>query len=128
MKRTLAVLAVVAISCLIPGVSNAQDVMVVAKDHYKLLVDNDHVRVVQCTLKPGEKDVMHTHPSNYYFVTQGGKMKVTTAEGKTEMMEMKTGESGWENAEGPHTSENVGKKTLSFILVEVKSAPKEPPK
>jgi quercetin dioxygenase-like cupin family protein len=100
----------------------AQDAVVVAADHYKVKVANAHVRVVECILKAGEKDSQHTHPAGWYYVTMGGKMKVTHADGKTEIWEPPTGESNWMEAEGPHTSENVGTSTMSFILVEVKGA------
>ena len=49
-------------------------------------------------------------------------MKVTRADGKVDLWEPKTGDSGWMEAEGAHTSENVGSAPMGFILVEVKSA------
>jgi quercetin dioxygenase-like cupin family protein len=104
----------------------AQDAVKVASNHYKVLVDNAHVRVIENTLKPGEKDEMHTHPSGWYYVTQPGLMKVVHADGKTENWDAKAGEQGWLNAEGPHTSENIGTTTMGFVLVEVKGAPKTP--
>ena len=41
----------------------AQDAVKVAPEHYKILLENEHVRVIENTLAPGEKDAMHTHPS-----------------------------------------------------------------
>ena len=38
------------------------------------------------------------------------------------MWEPKTGESGWMEAEAPHTSENVGSEPMGVTIVEVKSA------
>lgn len=102
--------------------ASAQDVMAVAAKHYKVLVDNEYVRVVECTLPPGEKDPVHTHPANWYYITKAGKMKVVYSDGKVVMEDGKVGDSGWSEAEAPHTSENVGTTTLGFILVEVKSA------
>jgi quercetin dioxygenase-like cupin family protein len=102
----------------------AQDVMKAAPNHYKVRVENEHVRVVENTLAPGEKDPVHTHAAGWYYVTKPGKMKVTHADGKSEIWEAKEGEAGWMEAEGPHTSENVGTTTMGFILVEVKSAAK----
>ena len=104
----------------------AQDAMKVAPDHYKVLVENEHVRVVENTLKPGEKDGMHTHPSGWYYVTKPGLMKIVHADGTSENWEAKAGEQGWLKAEAPHTSENIGKTTMGFELVEVKSAPATP--
>lgn len=93
-------------------------------EHYRAWVENEHVRAVENTLAPGERDGMHTHPSGWYYVTKPGTMKVVFADGKVEMWEAKEGEAGWLEAEGAHTSENMGKTTMGFILVEVRSAPK----
>jgi mannose-6-phosphate isomerase-like protein (cupin superfamily) len=103
----------------------AQDVMKVAKDHYKVLVENEHVRVVENTLAPGEKDAPHSHPAGWYYITRPGRMKVIFASGQTEMWEPKLGESGWSPAEGAHTSENVGGSPMSYVLVEIKQPPKD---
>ena len=100
----------------------AQDAVKVAPNHYKVLLENDHVRVIENTLPPGAKDDMHTHPSGWYYVTMPGTMKVVHADGKTEIWKARAGESGWLQTEGPHTSENIGKKTMGFVLVEIKSA------
>jgi quercetin dioxygenase-like cupin family protein len=99
----------------------AQDVMKVAPEHYAVRVDNANVRVVENTLRPGEKDGWHTHPAGWYYVTQPGKMKVVHADGAESIWDAKAGEAGWMEAEGAHTSENVGATTMGFILVEVKS-------
>lgn len=100
----------------------AQDVMEVAGEHYKVLVDNAQVRVVQNTLQPGERDPMHTHPAGFYYVTQPGRMRVTFASGRTELWQPALGESGWSPAEAPHVSENIGDGPMSYVLVEVKAA------
>jgi hypothetical protein len=41
------------------------DVMVAAPEHYKVRVDNDHVRVVENVLPAGAKDSMHTHAAGW---------------------------------------------------------------
>ena len=110
------------IGALMAGPASAQDAMAVAGNHYKVLVDNDQVRVVECTLAPGDKDPVHTHPANWYYITKPGTLKAVYADGKVVTEEGKMGDSGWQEAEGPHTAENVGTTTLQFILVEVKSA------
>lgn len=106
--------------------ARAQDAAVVAKDHYKVLLDNVYVRVVENTLKPGEKDPMHTHPAGWFYVTQPGTMKVVHRGGRVETWAAKAGAQGWSEAEGPHTSENVGATTMGFVLVEVKGAASAP--
>jgi quercetin dioxygenase-like cupin family protein len=114
--------AVATLGFLASGVAVTQDVMQAAPDHFKVKVENSQLRVIENILKPGERDALHTHPAGWYYVTQGGSMRVTYADGKAQMWEPKAGESGWMEAEAPHTSVNVGKTTIGFILVEVKSA------
>lgn len=117
MKKLLVLLALVAA----PRMAHAQDVMKVAPNHYKVLAENQYVRVVQNTLQPGEKDDWHSHPAGWTYVTQGGTMKVTwKKDGKVEMWTPKTGDQGWGEAEQAHTSENVGDKPMSYVLVEIK--------
>ena len=102
----------------------AQDAASVAPKNFKVLQENEQVRVVQDTLAPGETEAMHTHPAGWYYVTMPGTMKVTYADGKTTTWNAKAGEQAWMDAEPAHTSENVGKTTIQYVLVEVKSKAK----
>lgn len=103
----------------------AQDAVKVAPNNFKVLAENENVRVIQDTLAPGEKEAMHTHPAGWYYVTMPGTMKVTRADGKTETWNAKTGEQSWMDAEPAHTSENTGRTTIQYVLVEMKSAAKK---
>jgi len=120
----------IAAACLflLPGIGHAQDVIKVAPEHNKIILENADVRVIENTLAPGEKDAMHTHPSGWYYVTRPGTMKIVFADGKVATWDAKEGEGGWLQTKAPHTAENVGKTTLVYVLVEVKStgAPRSP--
>jgi len=124
MSRTRILVFVALAFVALPKSVAAQDVMVAARNHYKVRTENAYVRVVENTLAPGEKDGLHTHAAGWYYVTKPGKMKVVHADGKSEIWEAKEGEAGWMEAEGPHTSENVGTTLMGFVLVEVKGATK----
>jgi len=101
----------------------AQDVIKVAPEHNKVIKENQYVRVIENTLAPGEKDAMHTHAAGWYYVKQPGTMKVVHANGKVEVWEEQAGEGGWLTTLDRHTSENTGKTTLVYVLVEVKNVP-----
>jgi oxalate decarboxylase/phosphoglucose isomerase-like protein (cupin superfamily) len=120
--NTRSLLLASAATIALASVASAQDVMTVAKDHYRVLVDNPQVRVVENTLLPGQKDALHTHQAGWYYITKPGTMKVVFADGRTELWTPKAGESGWSPAEGAHTSENIGNAPMSYVLVEIKSA------
>lgn len=109
--------------CLSLGAAFAQDVIKVAPEHNKVIKENAYVRVIENTLAPGEKDAMHTHAAGWYYVKQPGTMKIVHANGKVDIWEAQPGEGGWLSTLDPHTSENTGKTTLVYVLVEVKSVP-----
>jgi quercetin dioxygenase-like cupin family protein len=51
----------------------------------KVVLENDKVRVVEFALEPGVPMGMHDHPRDRVEITlAGGKVRVTTPEGKTE--------------------------------------------
>jgi beta-alanine degradation protein BauB len=101
----------------------AQDVIKVAPEHNKVIKENQYVRMIENTLAPGEKDAMHTHAAGWYYVKQPGTMKVVHSNGKIDVWDAQAGEGGWLSTLDPHTSENTGKTTLVYVLVEVKSVP-----
>jgi len=107
------------------SVAFAQDIAKVSPTHVKVLKENACVRVIENTLQPGEKDALHTHPAGWYYVTSPGTLKELFGS-KVEMWEAKPGESDWIDGEGPHTSENVGKTPVTYVLVEIKGACKAP--
>lgn len=105
----------------------AQDVVAANPAACKVKLDNDKVRVVEVTLKPGEKQPTHTHPANFAYVLTDGSLRVSYAGGPTETATARKGDVIWSDPEGPHTSENVGKSTLRYVLVELKTVPWVPP-
>ncbi len=102
----------------------AQDIAKVAPKNVKILKETSQVRVIQDTIAPGEKEALHSHPAGWYYVVSPGTLKSVFADGKVEMWEAKPGEGGWIDGEGPHTSENVGKTPVTYVLVEIKGAHK----
>lgn len=112
---------------LLAGDALAQDVLKASPGTNKVLLENQYVRVLQATFKPGAKEPMHTHPAGWYYVTRAGTLKVTYASGKVEMWTPKVGEQAWMDGEEPHSAENTGKTTLQYLLVEVKAAPTKTP-
>jgi oxalate decarboxylase/phosphoglucose isomerase-like protein (cupin superfamily) len=119
--------ALALVACGFSPALKAQDVVKVAGEHNKTLMEDQDVRVIQNTLAPGEKDALHTHPHGWYYVVKPGKMKVVFKDGTEAIWDAKQGEGGWIKARAAHTSENIGDTTLVYVLVEVKSAEKRDP-
>ena len=94
------------------------DALVAASNVYKCLYENDKVRVLQVTFKPGDVAKMHHHPDHVAYALKGGKMSLTSG-GKTQEMEIKAGSVLFLDAQD-HEAKNVGKTTLDLLVVELK--------
>jgi quercetin dioxygenase-like cupin family protein len=96
----------------------AQDPVKVAPEHYKALLDNDRVRVLEVTVKPGEKTAKHSHPANVIYSFNDAKTKFTVG-GKSVVRELKADTALWGAAE-THTGENVGTTETRVLVFELK--------
>jgi quercetin dioxygenase-like cupin family protein len=96
-----------------------RDPAVVAKDVYKLLLENDRVRVFDVTFKPGQRAEMHDHPDHVVFIIDDATMRLTGADGKSQDVPLKGGQAIFLPA-GPHAVVNIGKKVAHNIVVELK--------
>lgn len=106
--------------CLCLGVTiKAQDAVKVDSKHYSVVTENDQVRVVKVHYGVHEKSVMHSHPNSVAVFLTDSKVKMTLADGKTQDMTVKAGETMYTPA-GTHLPENVGDKSFDLILVELK--------
>ncbi len=97
----------------------AQDVMKVAPESHKVLLENDRVRVLEYRIKPGKKDATHSHPDYIVYALTPGKFKFTLPDGKTFDREAKAGEVLFIEAE-THATENVGSTEAHGLLIELK--------
>lgn len=91
---------------------------IASPDHYKLLLENDQVRVLEMVLKPGEADVLHHHHNETVYFQMGGKLKITTGDEVMEA-EVSDGHVMW-HAAWTHQVSNVGNTTVVAIIVEEK--------
>lgn len=97
----------------------AQDPLVVNAKTLRLKLENPRVRVLEATLKPGEKENLHSHPSYLFYVIKGGRMRNHGADGKSSEIVLKTGDVIYRDPL-THWAENIGKTTIHLILVELK--------
>ncbi len=100
----------------------AQDPVQVDSKHYKILFENDQVRVLKIHYNPKEKSVMHEHPASVVVFLSNSKNRFTLADGTTTDNAGKAGQVGYSEAE-KHLPENVGSTPVNAILVELKGEP-----
>jgi hypothetical protein len=87
-----------------------------------VVFENDKVRTILYQTGTGKNVCgfgMHSHPAHLYIQLNPAKFRVTTPDGKVEIVEGKAGEVGWEPAV-THRVESVSGESVTTYLVEVK--------
>jgi quercetin dioxygenase-like cupin family protein len=116
----LAILGTTAL--LIGAATSAQDAAKADPKHYKVVLENDQVRVLRITYGPHEKSVMHSHPPGVVVYLTDARGKFTMPGGKTQDAVTKAGTVVWTDAT-THMPENTGDKDFEVIQVELKTNP-----
>ena len=102
------------------------DAMTAAPEHHTLLFENEHVRVLDAHVRPGETVPVHTHswPGVLYILGVSDFVRrdpsgevVLDTRGSAQAP---TGSAVWGDVLTPHTLENVGEHELRNITVELK--------
>ena len=95
-----------------------------AESFYKVLLENDRVRVLDVRVKPGKKLPMHSHPAYLVYALTPHKVRITFSDGKTKEVKIKAGEVLW--SEGmSHAVDNIGTTEASVLNIEFKEPPKK---
>jgi beta-alanine degradation protein BauB len=99
---------------------HAQDPVKVSPDHFRVLLENERVRVLDFHSKAGIKIPQHSHPAYIsYSISGAGKTKFTSKDGKVTKPTARTGQATWHEPE-THASEYEGTGTAHVLLVELK--------
>lgn len=100
--------------------SSAQDPVKVDPAHHQVVLENEHVRVMKITLKPGEKTPSHQHPAGVAVLLTDATMKIdgtnAPADGPRKMGEVILTDAT------THVVHNTGAATSEVMLVELKPA------
>jgi mannose-6-phosphate isomerase-like protein (cupin superfamily) len=91
----------------------------VSPDHYRVLIENDYVRVLDIRHQPGESDEMHNHPKSAYFVLSGDKMRFHLERSQRDG-DVVVGSVTLQDPIVMHAVENIGETPLHLIMVERK--------
>lgn len=92
-------------------------------DKYKVVMENEQVRVLEYKDLPGDKTHQHRHPAFVLYAVGPFKRKIHLPDGKVLMREFKAGDVMY-SPEQVHIGENVGTTPTHVIMVELKTAGK----
>jgi quercetin dioxygenase-like cupin family protein len=85
----------------------------------KLLEENENIRVLRCTFKPGVGHEKHYHKPHFGYTLAGSKFRMIDAEG-TKEISVATGSSFYSEGTDWHEVLNIGDSTAIFLIIEPK--------
>jgi quercetin dioxygenase-like cupin family protein len=99
--------------------AHAADPLHTDGDKYKVRFENDRVRVLEYTDKPGDRTHQHRHPAFVLFAIAPFKRKLILPDGRELVREFKAGDVMWSDPQ-THIGVNVGDTPTRGILIEMK--------
>jgi quercetin dioxygenase-like cupin family protein len=87
-------------------------------DHYRVILENDRVRVLEYTDRPGERTTPHAHPDTVMYTLSGFRRRLVMGQDHREVT-LEAGTVGWLPAQ-QHHGENIGETATHVIFVELK--------
>lgn len=120
LPRTVRVLALsigVGITSCSPA-ATLSDPVTISPQYYTVLLDSNHVRVLEYRLAPGQREAMHAHPDYVVYFFQQGKLRATYPDGHTSETVVTPGETLYRKTLS-HDIENIGDTEVHALLVEL---------
>ncbi|MGB2670953.1 MAG: hypothetical protein WAO11_09565 [Candidatus Acidiferrum sp.] len=101
--------------------TRGQDPVSVDPSNVKVAFENDQIRVLHARYAPHQKIAMHSHPSRVVVYITDMHARVTSADGSTQELRTKAGDSRWSEAV-IHSVENLEEAPFEVVEVELKNA------
>lgn len=105
----------------VSSVALAQDPLPIYPENYKVIVENQRVRVLDFRLRKGAKEASHSHPAHVVYVVAPFRIRFTYPDGHSAVRATRAGDVLYSEAV-THASENIGDTEAHGILVELKAA------
>ena len=87
-------------------------------DHYAVVFENERVRVLEYTDRPGERTTPHEHPDSVMYTLSAFRRRLHGNDAHRDV-EMPAGLTGWLPAQR-HAGENIGDTATHVLFVELK--------
>ena len=100
------------------------DPVVTNPDHYKVIFENDRVRVLEYTDRPGDRTTPHHHPDSVMYTLSAFRRRLTSGDEHRDV-DLAAGVTGWLPAQ-EHHGENIGDTPTHVVFVELKAGAAHP--
>lgn len=95
------------------------DIVEISPDVHRVLFENDAIRMLEVTVKPGATVPMHTNPENINYVLKAGTLRLINPDGSS--VDVMVAEQQVIAAPvGRHAVENVGPTEVRTLCIELK--------
>lgn len=95
-----------------PAISNPE--------HYKVVFENERVRILEYTDTPGDRTTPHQHPDSVMYTLTSFRRRLVSGDAQREVeVELEAGRVAWLPAQ-EHHGENIGDTPTHVIFVELK--------
>jgi quercetin dioxygenase-like cupin family protein len=98
----------------------SRDPVVTDGDKYKVVMENERVRVLEFRDSPGQRTSPHYHPDYVLCALSSFRRKLTLSGGREAVVGIKAGQVVWGTAQS-HIGENVGDTDTHVLIVELKT-------
>lgn len=94
------------------------DPIVVSPELYRVIFENDRVRVLEYRDKPGDRTRPHDHPDSVLYPLTSFRRRITAGGNQVEV-ELTAGQVRWVGAQ-EHAGENIGDTETHALFIELK--------
>lgn len=119
MRHSIGALLVTLATAFGAAAVQAQDPIVTDGDKYKVIFENERVRVLEYRDLPAEQTNQHRHPAFVLYALGRFSRTITLPDGTVLKREFKAGDVLWSDAQ-THIGTNVGQTPTHVIMVELK--------
>ncbi len=95
-----------------------EDPAITDPDLYKVVFENDRVRVLEYRDEPGDRTHPHRHPDSVMYTLSSFRRRVSSGDRVVEL-ELPAGEVRWLGAQ-THRGENIGTSSTHTLFIELK--------
>ena len=120
--KTTALLASTTLACSgSPAVhgAHAPDAVTTNPEKYRVVLENDRVRVLDYVDHPGDKTQLHHHPAFVLYAIGPFERRLWFADGTSRVVSFKGGETVYMPAQ-THAGENIGATDTHVLIVELR--------
>ena len=89
-------------------------------EHYRVVFENDRVRVLEYRDEPGEQTTFHDHPDSVMFTLSSFRRRLVSGDQEREV-ELAAGKATWLPAQ-QHRGHNIGSTPTHVLFIELKES------